>query len=159
MGGIRHRQPSAHQPLLYALPHHFLKQSPEHFPERGVPPPQLADRAVIRHPLIQVNAKIPTERIAVRVPLLNLPLRRDAVQKAQQQIFYHDQRVDGQTAKLPAVLGALCQQTHSVKKSLEQYLQSKYNKGKVSLLVFLCCFSENKLRKIRTAFKEKIFLW
>ena len=50
MSGDCHRQPSAHQPLFYALPYHFLEQPSEHFPKRRLPPPQLADRAVVRNP-------------------------------------------------------------------------------------------------------------
>ena len=103
MGGVRYRQPPAHQSFFYALPYHFLKQPPEHLPKRGFPPPQLADRAVIRHPFIQINTKIPAKRVAVRAPLLNLPLRGDTVQKAYQQILYYDHRVNGRTAILPAV--------------------------------------------------------
>ena len=49
MGGIRHRQPSAHQTFFHTLAHHFLEQTPEHLPKRRLPPPQLADRTVVWH--------------------------------------------------------------------------------------------------------------
>ena len=74
MNGVCHRQTSAHQPLFYALPYHFLKQATKHFPKCGFPPLQLADRAVVRHSFIQINTKIPAKRVAVRAPLLNLTL-------------------------------------------------------------------------------------
>ena len=98
MGGVRCHELSAHKPFLHALPHHFLKQTAKHLPKRGLPTPQLADCAVVRHSFIQVNAKIPPKCVAVCAPLLNLPFRWDAVQKTYQQIFYDHHRVDGRPA-------------------------------------------------------------
>ena len=56
-----------------------------------------------KHPhqeFIQINTKLPTKCVAVRAPLLNLPIRRNAVQKAYQQILYpdHGRWADGHTS-------------------------------------------------------------
>ena len=100
MGGVRRHQASAGKAHINALLRHPLKQPPEYLPKGRFPPPQLADRAVIRHSFIQINAKIPTKGHVCPNALLNLPLRGNATQKARQHVLYHDHRVNGRPAIL-----------------------------------------------------------
>ena len=55
--------------MLYALPDHFLEQSAEYLPERGLTPTQLGDCAVVRNPVEQVKAQIPPQG-PVRIDVL-----------------------------------------------------------------------------------------
>lgn len=98
VGGIRRRQPPACQALLDALLHHFLKQPPEHLPERRLPSAKLRDGAVIRDPLQRIQSQIPPQGHIGLDALLELPLRRDAV-----QVSYQHHRVDRRPAMPTAV--------------------------------------------------------
>lgn len=65
---------------------------------RWLPPAQLRDGAVIRHPVEEVEAQVPTQGdVGLDTPL-DLPLRRDAVQEPHLQVLHDDHRVDGRTA-------------------------------------------------------------
>ena len=65
---------------------------------RWLPPAQLRDGAVIRHPVEGVEAQVPAQGdVGLDTPL-DLPLRRDAVQEPHQQVLHDDHRVDGRTA-------------------------------------------------------------
>ena len=83
------------RPFFHALPYHFLRQTAEYLPKCGLPPQRLANRTVIRHSFIQSYPEMPTKHVAVRAPRLDLPLRGDAVQESQQQVFCHHHRVYG----------------------------------------------------------------
>lgn len=66
----------------------------------GLPPAQLRDGAVIRHP---VEAQVLAQGdVGLDTPL-DLPLRRDAVQEPHLQVLHDDHRVDGRTAVFFAV--------------------------------------------------------
>ena len=103
MSGIRGDDTSADQTLLNTLAHHFLKQPAKHLAKRRFPPPELRDGAVIRHAVKQIQPKIPPQRHVCLDALLNLPLRRDTIQKANQQILHQHHRVDGRTSEPFAV--------------------------------------------------------
>ena len=100
MGGVCCHQSSAGKAHINALLRHPLKQPPEYLPKCRFPPPKLGDRAVVRHPFIQINTKIPTKGHVCPNALLNLPLQGNAIQKACQHVLYHDHRVNGWTAIL-----------------------------------------------------------
>lgn len=103
MGGIRSYQSSTGQPLGDTLPYHLLKQTTEDLAKARLPPPQLADGAVIRHPVKQIQPQIPPQGYIRLDPLLDLTLGRYSVQKAHQQIFHQHHRVDGRPPIPPAV--------------------------------------------------------
>ena len=74
MGGVCPHQPPAGQPLGDALPHDLLKQPTKYLAEGRLPPPQLADRAVVRHPFKQIQSQIPPQGHVRLDALLDLPL-------------------------------------------------------------------------------------
>ena len=88
--------PVVHWPVFGdALLHDLLKQTPEDLAKAWLPPPKLRNRAVIRHPVKQIQPQIPPQRHISLNSLLNLTLGGYAVQKAHQQIFHQHHRVDG----------------------------------------------------------------
>lgn len=87
-----------YQSLFDTLTYYFLKQASVYLAEAGLSPPQMTDGAVVRHTIQQVQSQIPPQRHICLDPLLNLPLRRDAVQISHQQIFYQNDRVNGRAA-------------------------------------------------------------
>ena len=58
---------------------------------------------MIWHAVKEVEAEVPAQRDIRLNSLLNLLLRRDAVQEPDQQIFHDDHRINGRPAKPLAV--------------------------------------------------------
>jgi len=103
VGRIRADHTPADKALFNALANNLFEQPPEHLPEGRFPAAQLRDGAVIRHPVKEVEAQIPAQGdVGLDAPL-DLPLRRDAVQKTHQQVLHDNHRVDGRAAIFFAV--------------------------------------------------------
>ena len=66
MGGIRRRQPPAHQAPLHALTHHFLEQPPEYLPKTRLSPEPF--------PRIQTTNPVPLPASVKSVPPASNPL-------------------------------------------------------------------------------------
>lgn len=54
---ISTHQPTGHRAVWDTLAYYFLKQPPEALAEGGLPPPQLGDGTVVRHPVQEVQPK------------------------------------------------------------------------------------------------------
>ena len=54
---ISRYQPTGHRAVWDTLAYYFLKQPPEALAEGGLPPPQLGDGTVVRHPVQEVQPK------------------------------------------------------------------------------------------------------
>lgn len=51
-------KPTGHRAVWDTLAYYFLKQPPEALAEGGLPPPQLGDGTVVRHPVQEVQAQV-----------------------------------------------------------------------------------------------------